>query len=91
MEYYYSYRNNLQRIENTVQEVQKTVERVVSKSRDVQSEIHAAVHKHIMALKQREVELINKVDQIKMVNSISINTRIVVTTNLTFNARTEVF
>ena len=49
-------------------EVQRTIDRVTDRSRIVEMDIHGTVNKHIMALKQREAELVSKVEQIRGVN-----------------------
>ena len=51
-------------------EVQRTIDRVTDRSRIVELDIHGTVNKHIMALKQREAELVSKVEQIRGVNNI---------------------
>jgi len=49
-------------------EVQRTIDRVTDRSRIVELDIHGTINKHIMALKQREAELVSKVEQIRGVS-----------------------
>lgn len=61
------FRNNYQVMDKNIQIIQQMAERISGRSKLVKSEIHATVQKHVIALEQREQELIGKVEQIRQV------------------------
>ncbi|XP_002129130.2 E3 ubiquitin-protein ligase TRIM71 [Ciona intestinalis] len=59
-------KNDLRSLEKSILDIQLLIDRVIGRSKLVVTDVHSMTHKHMMALEQRERDLIEKIEKIKL-------------------------